>query len=236
MLVIQHNCRQLYPITIAAFETGLALNAAFICLQEPYIGVHSFSHPGYEIKWPEKGENKEKRVLIAIRKDLLTKVITEARSDLVNHSYVIALDIWDLQLDTQKKARRTRLINCYDNRIGPNTTYHGDIDSNRRAIDDINWENLIQGRAILLGDFNAHSPYWNPLTDRRKDASSLEAIIDKFDLILNNESGAITRPNSRDNNSIIDLTFTTTSIRLLNSWLIEEEYTTPSNHELIVFD
>jgi Reverse transcriptase (RNA-dependent DNA polymerase)/Endonuclease-reverse transcriptase len=236
MLVIQHNCRQAYPITIAAFETGLALNAAFICLQEPYVGVYTFSHPGYEIKWPEKGEKKEKRVLIAIRKDLLTKVITETRSDLVNHPYVLALDIWDLQSNTQKKARRTRLINCYDNRIGPNTTYHGDIDSNRRAIDDINWDNLIQGRAILLGDFNAHSPYWNPLMDRRKDADSLEAIIDKFDLILNNEPGAITRPNSRENNSIIDLTFTTTSIGLLNSWLIEEEYTTPSDHELIVFD
>jgi hypothetical protein len=66
--------------------------------------------------------------------------------------------------------------------------------------------------------------------------NSLEAIIDKFDLILHNKPGAITRSNSRDNNSIIDLTFTTTSIRLLNSWLIEEEYTTPFNHELIVFD
>jgi hypothetical protein len=128
------------------------------------------------------------------------------------------------------------LINCYDNRIGLNTTYQGDIDSNRRAINDVNWDNLIQGRAILLGEFNAYSPYWNPLTERRKNANSLEALIDKFDLILNNEPGAITRPNSRDNDSIIDLTFTTTSVGLLNSWLIEEEYTTPSDHELIVFD
>jgi hypothetical protein len=72
--------------------------------------------------------------------------------------------------------------------------------------------------------------------DRRKDVDSLEIIIDKFDLILNNELGAIIRPNLRENNSIIDLTFTTTSIELLNSWLIEEEYTTLSNHELIVFN
>jgi Endonuclease-reverse transcriptase len=72
--------------------------------------------------------------------------------------------------------------------------------------------------------------------DRRKDADSLEIIIDKFDLILNNEPGAIIRLNSRENNSIIDLTFTTTSIRLLSSWLIEEEYTTPFDHELIVFN
>jgi hypothetical protein len=130
MLVIQHNYRRAYPITIVAFEIGLALNAAFICLQEPYVRVYTFSHPGYEIKWPEKGENKEKRVLITIRKDLLTKVITETRSDLVNHPYVLTLDIWDLQPNTQKKTRRTRLINYYDNRIGLNTTYHGDIDSN----------------------------------------------------------------------------------------------------------
>jgi hypothetical protein len=93
MLIIQHNYRRAYSIIIAAFETGLALNAAFICLQESYVGVYTFSHPGYEIKWPEKGENKEKRVLITIRKDLLTKVITETRSDLVNHPYVLALNI-----------------------------------------------------------------------------------------------------------------------------------------------
>jgi Endonuclease-reverse transcriptase len=72
--------------------------------------------------------------------------------------------------------------------------------------------------------------------DRRKDVDSLKAIIDKFDLILNNELRIITRSNSRENNSTIDLTFTTTFIRLLNSWLIEEEYITPSDHELIVFD
>jgi hypothetical protein len=93
MLIIQHNYRQAYPITIAAFKTGLALNAVFICLQELYVRVYTFSHPSYEIKWPKKGENKEKRVLIIIRKDLLMKVITETRSDLVNHPYVLALDI-----------------------------------------------------------------------------------------------------------------------------------------------
>jgi hypothetical protein len=37
------------------------------------------------------------------------------------------------------------------------------------------------------------------------------------------------------NKSIIDLTFTTTAIGLLDSWAIEEENPTPSDHELIVF-
>jgi hypothetical protein len=75
------------------FKTGLALNAAFIYLQEPYVRVYTFSHPSYKIKWPKKGENKEKRVLIIIRKDLLMKVIMEIYLDLVNHPYVLTLDI-----------------------------------------------------------------------------------------------------------------------------------------------
>jgi hypothetical protein len=39
--------------------------------------------------------------------------------------------------------RRTRLINSYNNRIDPETVYQGDIDSYRRAINDINWKPLI---------------------------------------------------------------------------------------------
>ena len=69
----------------------------------------------------------------------------------------------------------------------------------------------------------------------RVEAGLLKQIIKNFDLILNNKPGAIIRSNARNNRSIIDLTFTTTSIGLLNSWLIEEEYSTPSDHELIVF-
>jgi hypothetical protein len=66
--------------------------------------------------------------------------------------------VWELHPQSKQKRRKTRLINCYDNRIGLNTTYQGDVDSNRRAIEDIDWALLIQGRTILLEDFNAHSP------------------------------------------------------------------------------
>ena len=53
----------------------------------------SFSHPGYEIKWPEKGKNSEKRVFTTIKKDLLTKIITENHSNLVDHPYFLAIDV-----------------------------------------------------------------------------------------------------------------------------------------------
>ena len=68
---------------------------------------------------------------------------TEVRSDLVNHPYFLAIDIWELYPQIRAKMRRTRLINSYNNRIGPGTVYQGDIDFNRRAIDNIDWEPLI---------------------------------------------------------------------------------------------
>ena len=73
----------------------------------------------------------------------------------------------------------------------------------------------------MLGDFNAHSPVWNQLISRRKDAGPLEQLIEEYNLILNNEPGAITRlgkkkkgPNGGPSTggSIIDLTFTTVEI------------------------
>ena len=94
MLVIQHNCRKTYAITIAALETGLKLNAAFICLQELYIGLNQhISYPGYTLYWLEAGEYKNKRVTIAVRRDLITQLIIEARINLIDYPYALAIDI-----------------------------------------------------------------------------------------------------------------------------------------------
>jgi hypothetical protein len=70
MLVVQHNYRKTYAITIAALETGLALKAEIMCLQEPYIGINNITHGGYTILWPETEPKNKKKVLIIIRKDL----------------------------------------------------------------------------------------------------------------------------------------------------------------------
>jgi hypothetical protein len=70
MLVVQHNCRKTHAIIIAVLETGLALKAEIVCLQEPYIGINNVAYGGYTILWPETGPRDKKRVLIAIRKDL----------------------------------------------------------------------------------------------------------------------------------------------------------------------
>jgi Endonuclease-reverse transcriptase len=89
---------------------------------------------------------------------------------------------------------------------------------------------------VLLGDFNAHSPAWNPLVSQRKEAGPLEQLIKDYDLILNNELGAITRPGKENKGSIIDLTFTITEIGPLDLWAIEEDKPTPSDYALIVLE
>ena len=58
------------------------------------------------------------RVLIAVRKDLLNKVIIENRIDLISHPYCLDLDIRERNPASEKYSRRTRLVNLYDNKIG----------------------------------------------------------------------------------------------------------------------
>jgi hypothetical protein len=41
----------------------------------------------------KKDKSNEKKILIAIRKDLLIKIITETRSNLINYSYFLAIDM-----------------------------------------------------------------------------------------------------------------------------------------------
>jgi hypothetical protein len=141
-----------------------------------------------------------------------------------------------LHANTKTKRRRTRLINIYDNIIGPGSCYQGQYDYSRRAIEDINWERVIQGRVILLGDFNAHSSEWNPRATSHTGAGPLEKLIEDYMLILNNKPGAITRPGTTHTGSIIDLTFTTIEIGVLDRWAIEEDLPTLSDHELIIFE
>jgi endonuclease/exonuclease/phosphatase family metal-dependent hydrolase len=235
MLVIQHNCRRAYAITIAALEAGLQRQADIVCLQEPYI-KREFQHSAYLIYWPERGEkHKHHRVLIAIRKDLMASKNIEARTDLINHPYILALDIWDLDRG-RNRVRRTRIVNCYDNWLGEGYCWQGNSSRHRRAIEDAEWRPLVEGRCLILGDFNAHSPLWNPHTNQRTNALSLENLIESFDLHINNTPGIPTRPKRTPGISIIDLAISTPELGLLDSWLVDNELPTGSDHELILME
>lgn len=151
----------------------------------------------------------------------------------MHHPYFVALDIRDIDGQFNKLTRRTRVINIYDNRVGQGCTWVGHTPQNRRALENILWDRVNRGRVLLLGDINAHSPLWNPHCQRIINAKSLDELIEKFHLLINNESGRATRPASRGV-SIIDLTLSTIELGPLSLWEIPQDYPSLSDHELIV--
>ena len=212
MLVVQQNCGRGYECTVAALETALSLGASMVCIQEPFIGNRTISHSGFNLYWPAEGRNQKNiRVLTAIRKDIANNVILNNRSDLASHPYCLILDIKKIHPKTRKPLRKTRVVNMYDSLVGQGCTWQGHTQVVRRAIEDICWSNIIKGRVLLLGDMNAHSPSWNPHCVRRQNAGPLEDLIDKFELIVNNNTDYPTRLQSQEI-SIIDLALITASL------------------------
>ena len=120
---------------VAALEAGLELGVGLACLQEPYIHME-FQHGEYQIYWPETGSRRDQRVVVAIRRDLVNKVIAEARTDLLDHPYFMTMDLWELNR-AREKIRRTRIINCYDNWLGISHCWHGGNERQRRALEDV---------------------------------------------------------------------------------------------------
>lgn len=140
MLVIQQNCGKGYECIIGALEAGLGLDASVVYIQEPFLSNRNLSHAGFNLYWPAGTTNrKDKRVLIADRKDILSWVVFEHRTDLVSHPYCMVLDIKELQAKSRKCIRKTRIVNLYDNKVGEGQLWEGPSRTARRAIQDILW-------------------------------------------------------------------------------------------------
>ena len=117
------------------------------------------------------------------------------------------------------------MVNVYDQNIrveGRST----------RPVREIQWGQILDGRAILLGDFNAKSPSWDP-HGRSENVNDLERIIEEFNLILNNDTTVYTREQG-NSKSVINLTFITPSMGLLESWAILDKAQILSNHKAII--
>lgn len=57
------------------------------------------------------------RVLIAIKKNILNKIIVKNWTDLVSHLYYLVLDIREYNPVFRKYSKKIRVINLYDNKI-----------------------------------------------------------------------------------------------------------------------
>jgi hypothetical protein len=76
--------------------------------------------------------------------------VFEERTDLVDSLHVQCLDVWETV--GCRKIRRIRLINIYN---------RARVQGGGYTIDHIDLSRLIEGRTILVGDFNARSPTWD---------------------------------------------------------------------------
>jgi hypothetical protein len=72
-----------------------------------------------------------------------------------------------------KGQKSVRLVNVYSPKV-----LNGEVE---RPAELVSWDRIITGRgghAIICGDFNVHSPRWNPHCTERGDADFPESIID----------------------------------------------------------
>lgn len=224
MIVLQHNCNGTVVSTTAALEAAIERGAEVACLQEPHVGKrHAISHPGFQLRYPECAK-RDVRVALAIRNDALDRYVFEERTDLVNSPHVQCLDIWETT--NRRKTRRTRLINIYNK---------ARVEGGGYTIDHLDWRPLIEGRTILAGDFNARSPTWDRWIVGRQNAGTTERLIERHDLIVNNNDHQATR-RGKNCKSVIDLTLSSRKVGALTTWEIDEELATTSDHEVIVFE
>ncbi|KHN93671.1 Endonuclease/exonuclease/phosphatase [Metarhizium album ARSEF 1941] len=222
--VLQHNCNRTAVSTTAALEAALERGVEVACLQEPHVGKrHTICHPGFQLRYPECAK-QDARVALAIRNDALDRYVFEERTDLVNSPHVQCLDIWETT--NRRKTRRTRLINIYNK---------ARVEGGGYTIDHLDWRPLIEGRTILAGDFNARSPKWDRWIVGRQNAGTTERLIERHDLIVNNNDHQATR-RGKNCKSVIDLTLSSRKVGALTTWEIDEELATTSDHEVIVFE
>jgi hypothetical protein len=197
MIVIQHNCNSTAVSTIAVLEATIERKAKVACLQEPYVGKkYVISHPGFQIRWPECTK-RDTRVALAIRNDVLDWYVFKERTDLVDSPYVQCLDVWETK--NCEKGRRTRLTNIYNRARVLGGGY---------MIDHMDTSRLIEGRTVLAGDFNAHSPAWDLWVSGRQHTGTVERLIKRHRLIINNNDYQPTRC-GKNCRSVIDLTLST---------------------------
>jgi hypothetical protein len=83
-------------------------------------------------------------------------------------------------------GREVRIVNVYDQNRTP--------DDHERPARHADWDAILaDAEVILAGDFNAHSPRWNPYYPNRRECHEfLEHPVDEYSLVVNND-GSVTR-------------------------------------------
>ena len=86
------------------------------------------------------------QILIAIKKDILDRVIIDNRTDLISHPYCLCLDIKEFDPKSKKSLRKTRITNLYNNKVSQEQLWKRLYSRVQRAMEDIRYRQVIQAK------------------------------------------------------------------------------------------
>ena len=100
--------------------------------------------------------------MTVIKKKLMDKIMVNHKIDLVNHLYLILLEIQKLDPHSKRSGRKIQIVNIYDNWVRKVYIWDSRIYCIKKILRDVNWKPVIQSRVLIARDINTHSFVWNP--------------------------------------------------------------------------
>src|SRR6201746_2843977 len=196
--ILQINVNRNSTTTENILQMAIELNIKILAIQEPWVipnsnKFRSINHPSFKQLFPNYSTFRP-RVLFYISREYIVNLAPISPLD----PDCIIIDLINLNI---------QLINIYN-------ASHPNIDNSIATIQRENLlPNLFAKNTILLGDFNTHHPWWDPLNTQSANSVYLMDIINKYSLNLLNTPGEGTfyRPHMAIP-SVLDLTFATQGI------------------------
>ena len=224
--LIQINLNRSQAATESVLQLAIELKVDLIIVQEPWIyspnpidysNSRSVLHQGFTQILP-RNNNLRPRTLAYISREFKPLVCLAASSP---------LDPDFLIIDIIEGNHKIQLLNIYNesDQQGNNTS----------TLTRCLYNQQVYTSSILLGDFNTHHPWWDPLAQKSNRAEELVDWLEQQSLTLQNTPGIGTlyRPNLV-RESVLDLTFTTSSLASrISDWQILQEI--GSDHFGILF-
>jgi len=224
--VLQINLNRSQSATESALQVAIELKVDLIIVQEPWIytpdstdynSCRSVLHQGFTQILPRNNKLRP-RTLAYISREFKPLVCLAASSP---------LDPDMLVIDIIEGNHKIQLLNIYNeaDQQGNNTS----------TLTRCLYNQQVYASSILLGDFNTHHPWWDPIAQQSPRAEELVEWLEQQNLSLQNAPGTGTfyRPNLV-RESVLDLTFTTSSIASrVSDWQIIQDI--GSDHFGILF-
>jgi ribonuclease HI len=204
--VLQVNLNRSPPATESALQIAVELKIDLIIVQEPwltrrppnttdYSNTRSVLHPSFTQILPADLTYRP-RTLVYIARSF--KPLVTIASSSPRDSDLLVVDI----IEGQSKIQ---LLNIYNEKDQAETGLY--------TLERCLFDRELQLNSLLLGDFNTHHPWWDPLAKTSAGADDLVNWIEIQDLALLNTPGTGTffRPNLA-RKSVLDLTLASSSL------------------------